>query len=57
MISWMYTDQQYENRLLMEDASPLKVMICSYEKRWGSESSVKGREGPIVRTVSKLTLG
>ena len=53
----MNTDQQYADGLLMEDASPLKVVICSYEKRWGSESGVKGRKWPIVRAVNKLSLG
>ena len=53
----MNTDQQYTNRLLMEGASPLKVMISSYEKGRGSESSVKSREGSIVRAMNKLSLG
>ena len=53
----MNTDQQYTDGLLMKDTSPLKIMVSAYQKGWGSESGIEGREGSVVRAVNELSLG
>ena len=44
----MDTDQQYADRLLMKDTSPLKIVVSTYEEGRGSETGVQGREGSVI---------
>ena len=48
----MNADQQYADRLLVKDASLLKVVIGTYEERRSCEAGVQGQEGSVIGAVN-----
>jgi len=57
MINWVYQEVNYSQRLVSIYRTPLKVVLCSGEERWGRGSLIERGKRPIVWAVDELASG